>query len=263
MLQRYYPLNVMHNYEIPARDAADFAELIERVDIESLDAIDAISAQRRRLLAYGAVVLDEIIRRGKAAASSCPPAACAKACSTSNSSDDRRAGDPLLSGARIQRAALARARHGRNWPTGSTTSSLHRSRGNGEDDACATRPACSDIAWRAIPTIAASRPSIVANAIVGVDHPGRAYLGMAMAYRPRHEDVSPLIAASRRRACSIARASSARSSASPISSRPPCRACCRAQNYLCVKGELRLTMPADLADLGGEKFNARLKQLGS
>ena len=31
---------------------------------------------------------------------------------------------------------------------------------------------------------------------------------------------------------------------------------------LCVKGDLRLTMPADLADLARDRLNGRLKQLG-
>ena len=32
MSQRNYPLNVMHHYVIPARDALDFAALVERVN---------------------------------------------------------------------------------------------------------------------------------------------------------------------------------------------------------------------------------------
>ena len=65
MRQRNYPLEVMHGYVIPARDAVDFASLVERVDTEALVAVGAISQARRPSLAYGAVVLEEIIRRGK------------------------------------------------------------------------------------------------------------------------------------------------------------------------------------------------------
>ena len=65
MSQRNYPLNVMHNYVIPARDAADFAELVERIEAEALMSIESVSAARRPLLAYGAVVLEEIIRRAR------------------------------------------------------------------------------------------------------------------------------------------------------------------------------------------------------
>src|ERR1700704_378847 len=63
MSQRNYPLAVTHGYVIPAPDAADFAGLVERANTETLISIEAVSAARRPLLAYGAVVLDEIIRR--------------------------------------------------------------------------------------------------------------------------------------------------------------------------------------------------------
>ena len=36
MRQHNYPLDVMHNYRIPADDAAEFASLLERVDSEAL-----------------------------------------------------------------------------------------------------------------------------------------------------------------------------------------------------------------------------------
>ena len=49
----------------PVADAADFAGLVERVNTDTLISIDAVSAARRPLLAYGAVVLDEIIRRAR------------------------------------------------------------------------------------------------------------------------------------------------------------------------------------------------------
>ena len=65
MSQRNYPLAVTHGYVIPAPDAADFAGLVERANTETLISIDAVSAARRPLLAYGAVVLDEIIRRAR------------------------------------------------------------------------------------------------------------------------------------------------------------------------------------------------------
>ena len=67
MRQRNYPLDVMHDYRIQTREAADFAALVERIDSEAIADIAAVSAARRPLLAYGAIVLDEIIRRGQAA----------------------------------------------------------------------------------------------------------------------------------------------------------------------------------------------------
>ena len=66
MRQRQYPLNVMHNYVIPSRDALEFAKLVERIEADALLSIEFVSAARRPLLAYGAVVLEEIIRRAPA-----------------------------------------------------------------------------------------------------------------------------------------------------------------------------------------------------
>ncbi len=62
MRQRQYPMNVMHNYVIPTADALEFARLVERVEVDALMAIEAVSSARRPLLAYGAAVLEEIIR---------------------------------------------------------------------------------------------------------------------------------------------------------------------------------------------------------
>ena len=63
MRQRQYPMHVMHNYVIPTRDALEFAKLVERIEAEALTSIESVSAARRPLLAYGAAVLEEIIRR--------------------------------------------------------------------------------------------------------------------------------------------------------------------------------------------------------
>ena len=62
MRQRQYPMNVMHNYVIPTGDALEFVRLVERIEVDALMAIESVSAARRPLLAYGAAVLDEIIR---------------------------------------------------------------------------------------------------------------------------------------------------------------------------------------------------------
>ena len=63
MRQRQYPMNVMHNYVIPSRDALEFAALVERIEVDALLSIELVSSARRPLLAYGAAVLEEIIRQ--------------------------------------------------------------------------------------------------------------------------------------------------------------------------------------------------------
>src|SRR4029453_11515362 len=62
MAARNYPLHVMHGYRIGPQDSLDFLQLVERVDAGTLKDIESVSEARRPLLAYGAVVLQEILR---------------------------------------------------------------------------------------------------------------------------------------------------------------------------------------------------------
>ena len=61
-----YPLHVMHAYTIDPRDSLDFLHLVEEADTKTLKDIESISEARRPLLAYGAILLEEIIRLGQA-----------------------------------------------------------------------------------------------------------------------------------------------------------------------------------------------------
>ena len=60
MRQRQYPMNVMHNYVIPSRDALEFARLVERIEVDALLSIEAVSsALQAAAFAYRAAVLEE------------------------------------------------------------------------------------------------------------------------------------------------------------------------------------------------------------
>ena len=65
MFQTGYPLHVMHNYVIPAKEALEFARLVHRVDPESLSRIEVVAKARRPLLPYAALVLEHLIRIGQ------------------------------------------------------------------------------------------------------------------------------------------------------------------------------------------------------
>jgi exopolyphosphatase / guanosine-5'-triphosphate,3'-diphosphate pyrophosphatase len=59
-----YPLRVMHGYELPARNAQEFADRVWRAKKpQSLPGIEGIARARREVLPYGAVVLDRLLRR--------------------------------------------------------------------------------------------------------------------------------------------------------------------------------------------------------
>ena len=65
MWQTGYPLHVMHGYVIPAAEALEFSRLVRRVDPETLSKIEIVTAARRPLLAYAALVLEHIVRIAK------------------------------------------------------------------------------------------------------------------------------------------------------------------------------------------------------
>ncbi|HZW48357.1 MAG TPA: exopolyphosphatase, partial [Microvirga sp.] len=60
-----YPLHVMHGYILNPEDGLDFLHLVEEADTKTLKDIESVSEARRPLLAYGTIVLEEIIRLGE------------------------------------------------------------------------------------------------------------------------------------------------------------------------------------------------------
>src|SRR5690606_16710758 len=62
MSATHYPLAVMHHYTLDPASCAAFLHRVGRNDIEKMRGIEEVSKNRRALLPYGAVVLEEIIR---------------------------------------------------------------------------------------------------------------------------------------------------------------------------------------------------------
>jgi exopolyphosphatase/guanosine-5'-triphosphate,3'-diphosphate pyrophosphatase len=62
MWQTGYPFHVMHNYRVSAREALEFSRLVHRVDTETLSKIEVVNAARRPLLAYAALVMENLVR---------------------------------------------------------------------------------------------------------------------------------------------------------------------------------------------------------
>ncbi|MCB1537272.1 MAG: exopolyphosphatase [Rhodoblastus sp.] len=269
MLQRSYPLNVMHNYEIPAGDAEDFVELLERADIDSLNAVDAISAQRRPLLAYGAIVLDEIIKRGKPRSIVMSAAGVREGLLYEQLSAEQQALDPLIWSASEFNLLRSRAPlHGKELADWYDDFFASTDLPDADYNRRLRRAACllSDIAWRAHPDYRGEQAfDIVANAsFVGVDHPGRAFIALAIATRHLglNEAVSPTIRSvitarllDRARILGAAmRVAYILSAAMPgVLPKTPLRV---------RKKELVLELPPEFAALAGERVANRMKALG-
>jgi len=188
MRQRNYPLDVMHHYRIPTSEAADFAELVERADTEALEAIASVSAARRPLLAYGAIVIDEIIRKARPRDIVISAAGVREGLLFERLSAAGRAVDPLLCAAHELNELMSRApAYGDDliaWTDAFMTScALDES----AEERRLRHAGCllSDVGWRAHPDYRAQQAmsAVSQAAFVGVDHPGRAFLALAAAFR--------------------------------------------------------------------------------
>ena len=267
MRQRNYQLRVMHNYVIPSRDALEFARLVERVEVDALSSIDAVSSARRPLLAYGAAVLEEIIRRSGPKEIVVSALGVREGLLYESLTETDRADDPLIAAAREFNILRSRApAHGEelfDWTTQLLrTSHLEET----AHEARLRHAACllSDVGWRAHPDYRGEQSlNLIANAgFIGIDHPGRAYLALAASYRHiANEDeigpvlrslVSPRLLDRARILGAAMRVAYIVSAAMPgVLPRTP---------MICQRGKVVLMLPRDLADLNSDRLQNRLKQ---
>lgn len=268
MRLRDYPLNVMHGYVIPAREAGEFAGLFERADADAMNSISAVSSARRPLLAYGAVVLEEIIRSARPKEIAMSAMGVRDGLLFERLSLAERRADPLLAAAGDLNRLLSRdPQHGVDlcaWTEGFIrTLTLKES----AEETRLRHAVCllSDIAWRAQPDYRGEQclSTIAYAALSGVDHPGRIFIAIAAAYRhlAPDEDVSPALRSLvsppmlvRARVLGAAlRVAYVLSAAMPgVLPRTPLTG---------ELGAIALTLPHELGDLASERLHSRMKQI--
>ncbi|KQP48871.1 exopolyphosphatase [Methylobacterium sp. Leaf108] len=191
---RAYPLHVMHGYTVEPSDELNFLEVVERVDAALLADVESVSEARRPLLAYGAVVLEEILRLGRPREVAISASGVREGLLYELLDRETRAADPLLAAASELNALRARS------PGHATDLIAWTDRFVAELDGPETaderrlrHAACllSDIGWRAHPDYRGGHSiDVITQApFVGIDHPGRAYLALAVYFR--HEGVAP------------------------------------------------------------------------
>ena len=268
MGQRNYPLMVMHAYAIPAREAADLAGLIERVDTSSFLAIESVNAARRPLLAYGAVVLDELIRRAKPKEVVISTYGVREGLLYEALAADRKEDDPLLVATAKANRLLSRApRYAADlvgW-----TQEFMRSAGLAESEAerRLREAACylSEVNWRAHPDYRGVQSfNLVSSAILpGVDHAGRSFLSLAatLRYVGLDEEVAlqirsmmpPAMIDRAQIVGAMLRVASVLAAGMPdVLPRAAMTA---------TKGKVTVALPPDLADLATERLASRVKGL--
>jgi exopolyphosphatase / guanosine-5'-triphosphate,3'-diphosphate pyrophosphatase len=199
MWQTGYPFHVMHNYRIPAREALEFSRLVRRVDTETLSKIEVVNAARRPLLAYAALVLENLVRRLNPRDVIISVLGVREGLLYELLKERERAVDPLVTAAAELNLLRSRSpQHGQelvDW-----TDHFIASSGLDEtaDEKRLRHTACllGDVSWRAHPDYRGEQSmNIIAHgAFVAIDHPGRAYLALSVYFRHvglNDEDLSP------------------------------------------------------------------------
>lgn len=183
-----YPLGVMHNYELSVESASSFLKQVAKGDVEKTKGIEGISKNRRSLLPYGAIVLQEIIALAKPSKIVVSAQGVREGFLYSLLSEAEQAVDPLISAAeelaRLRSRSLTHAQELVQW-TGDTFAAfgIEETR----DETRYRQAACllADIGWRAHPEYRGKQSlNIIAHAsFIGVDHPGRAFLALTNLFR--------------------------------------------------------------------------------
>jgi exopolyphosphatase/guanosine-5'-triphosphate,3'-diphosphate pyrophosphatase len=270
MMQKGYPLHVMHGYSIPAKEAMEFSSLLHRVDPETLSRIEVVSEARRPLLAYGSLVLEQIVKAGKPSDIIVSALGVREGLLYDRLSEEDRALDPLVEASREYNYLRSRSpEHGEEligW-----TDKFMESTGIDEtpEEMRLRHAGCllADIGWRAHPDYRGEQSlNIISNAAFsGIDHPGRAYLALAVFYRyaglnddelsPRIREIASTRLLDRARILGAVMRVAYVASASMPGVLPRCP-------MVVDRGVLKLTLSGELAALAGGRLNNRVRQLG-
>ena len=189
IVQSGYPLGVMHGYSIPAAEALTFARRVRRLAATNMLAnIEAVADARRPLLAYGALVLEYVIRAAQPKTIMFSTFGVREGLLYSMLPDAERAKDGLICAAQELNELLSRsARHARElieWTDRFVrVVKLHET----DEDRRLRHAACllSDIGWRVHPDHRGEQTlTLIINGNFGdISHQGRAFVGLAVFYR--------------------------------------------------------------------------------
>ena len=190
---RKHPIRVMHGYELDPADWLDFLRLVEREDARTLKNIEAVTEARRPLLAYGAVVLEEIIRAGDPKEIIVSALGVREGVLFERLDPEMRVVDPLLAAAGEFNLLRSRSpRHCEELRPWSDRFLATLGIEETETERRLRHAACllADVGWRAHPDYRGEQSLnlIAYGDFVAIDHPGRAYLALSVFFR--HEGLS-------------------------------------------------------------------------
>ncbi len=266
-----YPLHVMHEYRMDPDELDDFLRVLIRGPLDQVPGITVVSKQRQALLPYGAVVLSELIQIGKPGSVTISALGLREGLLYSKLPAKEQKIDPLLDAASELNILRSRSpAHGEElilW-TADAMRAIGLEETDEEKRLRAAACLLSDIGWRAHPDYRGTQSlNIITNAaFVGIDHPGRAYLALAIYYRHAGLSEEELGVGLRELA--------------PLRYRESARALAGAFRvaYL-VSGaidgvlprtklrragdKVELVLPASLADLRGARVDSRMRQFAA
>ena len=269
MWQTGYPLHVMHGYVIPAKEAFDFSRMVQRVDPNTLSQIEIVADARRPLLAYAALVLENIVRIARPRQVVMSALGVREGLLYSLLSKAERKRDPLIAAAQELNVLRSRSpRHGEELAEWAEHFMASAGIDENAEERRLRHAACllADIGWRAHPDYRGEQSlNIIAHAaFVGVDHPGRTFLSLAVFFRHvglNDDDLSPHmreLATTRmieraRILGAVMRVAYLVSSAMPgVLPHTPLRV---------ERGKLKLRLKGRYAALAGERLYVRVRQL--
>jgi exopolyphosphatase/guanosine-5'-triphosphate,3'-diphosphate pyrophosphatase len=179
-----HPIKVLHHYEIPRDKAVSFTQLVSGLSRKSLEATAGATRRRAEAIPYGAIVMERLLKIAKLDRVVISAFGLREGVLFAKLGAEERAKDPLLAGCEDmalrtgREAALGKALD--KW-----TAPLFPGLDKGLDRL--RRAACylADTGWRGHPDHRGEASFIeVLNApFIGIDHPGRALLALAMFHR--------------------------------------------------------------------------------
>jgi exopolyphosphatase/guanosine-5'-triphosphate,3'-diphosphate pyrophosphatase len=269
MQQNNHPLSVLQQYALSDTAARSVAILVGGMDKGELRDVDAIAKKRAETLPLASLVLDRLLTLGEPSQVVFSVYGVREGVLFSKLKKEKRRHDPLLSGCWDFARRYARSPEHENelcdW-----TDKLFADDFFNEDEARKRlrHAAClmADIGWRASPDYRGSRSlNLITQAnIVGIDHPGRVFLALAIYFRYQGitkkapENMANLIddddETRARQLAGILRLAYALTAAMPGM---------LPQLQLNVKDgkTLRLSLPGSHKNLAGEVVEKRLEQL--
>jgi|TARA_R100000322_G_scaffold57145_1_gene35399 exopolyphosphatase / guanosine-5'-triphosphate,3'-diphosphate pyrophosphatase len=181
MAQRNYPIHVLHQYVIPARDAADISRVIERLGPKSLAQIPDVSERRVEALPFGALVLYKLIAATRAKEIVISAYGLREGILFESLDKKEQQKDPLIEGCRDLAGRLARfPQHGNEFFKWTAPLFANDVLGETEEEARLRHAACilADIGWYVHPDYRAhhAMTQILLAPFSGIDHQGRLYL---------------------------------------------------------------------------------------